>query len=74
MPIYEYVCRGCGKSFEFLTRAGEQPACPNCGNGKDLAKQFSLPVAHTAASGPVCPAKEMGACGMSQCGGGQCGM
>jgi putative FmdB family regulatory protein len=74
MPIYEYVCRKCGTAFEWLSRSDERPACPKCGGEKELAKQFSLPAAHTAAAGPVCPAKEMGACGAGQCGGGMCGM
>lgn len=33
MPIYEYVCRDCGKEFEELVSAEAQkaPACPHCG-------------------------------------------
>ncbi len=33
MPIYEYHCRHCGKSFEDLVRLGtpdEQIECPHC--------------------------------------------
>jgi putative FmdB family regulatory protein len=30
MPIYEYVCTACGQEFEFLTRAGIAPVCPEC--------------------------------------------
>lgn len=70
MPIYEYACRDCGHQFEWLVRGDEKPSCPSCGRGK-LAKQLSLPAAHMAgASQPDCPAREAGACGMSQA---QCG-
>ena len=30
MPIYEYQCRACGRSFEMLVRNSERPACPAC--------------------------------------------
>lgn len=46
MPIYEYVCNGCGEEFELLIRGQEQPACPAC-EGEDLDKQFSLPRVHS---------------------------
>ncbi len=32
MPIYEYKCRECGKSFEVYVRGGEAPKCPGCGS------------------------------------------
>lgn len=33
MPIYEYRCERCGRTFEVLVRAGqEEPTrCPHCG-------------------------------------------
>jgi len=74
MPIYEYTCDHCGEGFEWLVRGGEQPSCPACGR-KRLTKQLSLPAAHVAgATGPACPAKEAGACGVSDCGGNRCGL
>ncbi len=74
MPIFEYVCKKCRKEFELLVRGGEEPACPACGK-KELAKQFSVPAAHTAGSTPSpCPAQETGSCGVANCGGGGCGM
>lgn len=74
MPIYEYVCRECGHQFEELVRGKEKPKCPACGRGK-LSQQLSVTAAHTAGStSPPCPAKEMGACGMTGCGGGMCGL
>lgn len=50
MPLYEYTCRDCGRSFEFLTRDGRSPACPGCG-GETLDKVFST-FAVSVPSGP----------------------
>ncbi len=75
MPLYEYTCTGCGDHFEFLVRANEQPACPDCGS-KRVEKQLSVPAAHTAkaASLPVCqPQPRGGGCGAPWCGTGGCG-
>jgi len=72
MPIYEYVCRECGHEFEWLTRDGQRPSCPSCGRRK-LTKQLSVPAAHTAGpSSQECPAREAGACGVSDCRAGNC--
>jgi putative FmdB family regulatory protein len=72
MPIYEYLCRACNQPFEWLTREGEKPTCPACGKQK-VIKQISVPVAHTKANMPPCPAKSAGMCGMSGCPSGGCG-
>jgi putative FmdB family regulatory protein len=71
MPIYEYSCRGCGHEFEWLTRADEPPQCPACGK-TDLARNFSVPAAHSAAKPSACPAAD--ACGMKHCCGPNCGL
>lgn len=43
MPIFEYLCQGCGKQFEMLVRPnGAAPACPAC-SGADLEKLVSMP-------------------------------
>ena len=74
MPIYEYTCRACGHEFEHLVRGDAKPACPACGKLR-LGKRFSVPAAHTAGStGPACPAREAGACDVSDCGGGACNL
>ncbi len=59
MPIYEYRCRSCGRSFDHLHRrlAEPAPACPFCGRRR-VEKQFS-PFAPTKGQGgelgePVC--------------------
>jgi putative FmdB family regulatory protein len=74
MPIYEYTCRDCGHEFEILVRNGEKPSCPSCGR-EQLTKNLSVPAAHVAGPAqPACPAKEAGACGMSNCCGQGCGI
>ena len=43
MPLYEYICRECGRRFEVLQRVGADASgvtCPKCG-GRDVAKQHS---------------------------------
>ena len=77
MPIYEYRCEPCDRTFEALIRNnGDAPHCPGCGT-IDVAKQFSVPAAaqvngasSSFSSLPVCnsPAPTFG------CGGGACGM
>ncbi|RPI94819.1 MAG: zinc ribbon domain-containing protein [Chloroflexi bacterium] len=40
MPIYEYRCNACGRTFAFLygvARDSRDPACPGC-QGRDLAR------------------------------------
>jgi len=43
MPIYEYRCNACGRSFAFLygvSRDSRDPACPTC-QGKNLSRLIS---------------------------------
>jgi putative FmdB family regulatory protein len=42
MPIYEFVCRKCGRRFESLVRLGgeKEVACPECG-AADVQKLLS---------------------------------
>ena len=43
MPLYEYLCKSCGRRFELLQSMGassEGIACPQCGDDK-AEKQFS---------------------------------
>jgi len=73
MPIYEYACQNCGHEFESLVRNDEKPRCPSCGRRR-LSKKFSVPAAHTAASGPSCPARETGGCNVGDCGAAGCNL
>ena len=52
MPIYEYECNQCGKSFEKMVRFSEAdqiPACPKCEN-KDTHKKISIVVSFGSSS------------------------
>lgn len=51
MPVYEYVCEGCGSQVELLLRTmTEKPLCPRCG-GEDLEKLLSVPSAPRSEKG-----------------------
>jgi putative FmdB family regulatory protein len=40
MPIFEYVCKQCNRSFEALVMGSKKATCPECG-GTDLEDKFS---------------------------------
>ncbi len=44
MPLYDYRCSDCDKTFELLAKVSESPLCPECG-GQDLKKLVSKPAA-----------------------------
>ena len=73
MPIFEYVCKGCGKKFEAIVYGAKQSECPAC-KSTELEQQLSTFAAHgtdkSSGSAPKMP------CGMpaGSCGGGGCGM
>lgn len=70
MPIFEYVCAGCGKQFEVLIRGSEKPHCPKC-NGTRLEQQLS---AFAVAGGHSGGDPSEFASGAASDGCGQCGM
>ncbi len=44
MPVYEYQCEECGKTFEVLTkvsRMDDEKECPDCGSTK-VKRVFSV--------------------------------
>ncbi len=51
MPLYEYHCKDCGKSFSVRhhieEHAKKRPKCPKCG-GRKLEQKFSSFFAKTA--------------------------
>lgn len=47
MPIFEFVCRDCGREFETLVRSDSQPECPRC---RSLQLEKRLSVFATAAT------------------------
>lgn len=41
MPIFEYLCRDCGKKFEKIVQGSARPQCPACASTA-LDQQFSV--------------------------------
>ncbi|MGE3177037.1 MAG: zinc ribbon domain-containing protein [Vicinamibacterales bacterium] len=62
MPLYEYACRDCGKAFEFLTRAGQEPACPACAS-RSLDKRSSVFAVNTSTAATAVGPAPCGMCG-----------
>jgi putative FmdB family regulatory protein len=65
MPIFEYLCKDCGKNFELLVRGSTVIACPSC-DGKKLEKQLSVFAA--ASGGGGVSRSEMPVAGCGSCG------
>ncbi|HYY69930.1 MAG TPA: zinc ribbon domain-containing protein [Terriglobales bacterium] len=72
MPIFEYVCQGCGKQFEVLVRGAEKLHCPQC-NSTHLEQQLSAFAMAGHGNGDTELTSETGT-GCGQCGmeGGSC--
>ena len=74
MPIYEYLCEKCGKTFEEFTlsmNSKTKVKCPDCGgNGSKKVSGFA---AHSKSSSSSCQMPD-GSCGMTGggCSGGGC--
>lgn len=73
MPLFEYVCRECQRSFEAFVTADRQPSCPGC-QSRSLEKQLSVfAVSTSGKSATAVPAGGCGTCGDPR-GPGACGM
>lgn len=74
MPLYEYVCPGCGESFEKRVPVAEadQTACPNCGSQHTNRRlsRIALQIQHVSSI----PVLDSGStCSSGSCCGGTCG-
>ncbi|MBQ3834452.1 MAG: zinc ribbon domain-containing protein [Elusimicrobia bacterium] len=51
MPLFEFICKKCGKKFEKLVFStdNEKLKCPEC-NSEDVEKQFSTFSANSSGS------------------------
>lgn len=57
MPVYEYVCAGCGREFEHFARNmkdDEPEGCPSCGK-KSITRKLSLFAARQSVKEPSAP-------------------
>ena len=61
MPLYEYSCEDCGKTFEKLAPSDTEAHCPGCGSADTTRKLGPFSVGSSSASGNGCPG---GACSL----------
>jgi putative FmdB family regulatory protein len=73
MPIFEYICRDCGRAFErIVPRHDSETDCIHC-NSENIEKQLSVfAVAGPSGSGEMSMDAGCGRCGAAQPG--MCGM
>ncbi len=75
MPIFEYICRDCGRPFErIVPRHDSKTDCLHC-KSKNIEKQLSVFAVAGPSNGPADFSANNGGCG--RCGApqpGMCGM
>ncbi len=77
MPVYEYFCPDCSTKFEKLTslsRAHEQPPCPNChgGHAQKLLSTFASVRMGGGGGDEGAPSVSSSGGGCAGCSGGSC--
>lgn len=60
MPIFDFRCTDCGKTFELLVRTATVAACPSCGS-EQVEKQVSAPAPPGQSAGLVAKARTQAA-------------
>jgi len=60
MPLYDFRCNDCQKTFELLVRGSAAPTCPSCG-GQRLEKLVSLTAPQGKSAGIVSSARAQAA-------------
>ncbi|MGC8539087.1 MAG: FmdB family zinc ribbon protein [Phycisphaerae bacterium] len=75
MPIYEFECKDCGKTFDHLAPSmqstNQKALCPQCQSKNTIRKVSVFAVANAQPSGAAMPGGEGG--GGCCCGAGGCG-
>jgi len=76
MPIYEYRCASCDRSFEAFVRSGDAAECPHC-HGSKLTRELSTFAARSNGDSTAAAASAIANSGTpssgSMTGGGCCG-
>ena len=73
MPIYEYHCTDCDRSFEsFVRPGGQETQCPAC-HGGNIARELSVFASARSSSAAAPMDGGGGSSGGSMGGGGCCG-
>lgn len=49
MPLYDFTCLACDRTFEALVRGADAPVCPSCG-GRELRQHVSTFAVSSAAT------------------------
>jgi putative FmdB family regulatory protein len=52
MPIYDFACRDCGRTFEELVRSDTVVSCPACSSSR-VERTLSLPARPAMAGKPA---------------------
>ncbi len=60
MPIFDFRCSECSKTFELLVRSTTVPVCPSCGS-EAVEKQVSAPAAPGQSAALVAQARSQAA-------------
>jgi putative FmdB family regulatory protein len=60
MPLYDFHCTDCDRTFELLVRLSDTPTCPEC-QGQNLQKQVSRPAAPGQTAGILAKARSQAA-------------
>jgi putative FmdB family regulatory protein len=75
MPIYEYNCSDCRRTFEKMrpmSKSDDEIACPDCGS-THTSRGLSLFAAFSKGNGGTSQAVAGGGCGCDGCGSHSCG-
>jgi putative FmdB family regulatory protein len=67
MPIFEYICKDCGKKFEAIVYGSNQAECPSC-HGKKLEQQLSVFAVSASGSSKSTPAMDSAPSPCGSCG------
>lgn len=71
MPIFDFICNGCGKKFETLVMGSTKPSCPYC-QSDDLTKQVSAFAFRSSGSSSSESGSSSSGSGCKSCAGGTC--
>jgi putative FmdB family regulatory protein len=51
MPLYEYKCHSCGKTFEVIQKFSDEPLAAHIGCGGEVERLLSAPAFHLKGTG-----------------------
>jgi putative FmdB family regulatory protein len=73
MPIFEYICKECGRHFEALVMGSKRAECPSCRSAKLQQQLSTFAVGPNKTASPRPSAGPCGSCGDPR-GPGSCSM